>query len=54
MLQANVERAQDVATQFGVASLPTLLMLRDGKEVGRTVGAQPKDAIVKQLEAVLD
>ena len=35
--------------RFGVQSIPTLLILRDGKEAGRIVGAQSREAILKRL-----
>jgi thioredoxin 2 len=35
--------------RFGVQSIPTLLILRDGKEIDRIVGAQSREAILKRL-----
>jgi thioredoxin 2 len=35
--------------RFGVQSIPTLLILRDGKEVDRIVGAQSREAILRRL-----
>jgi len=39
-----------VAGRFRVQSIPTLLILKQGREVGRIVGVQSKEAILKQLE----
>ena len=41
------------AMQYGVQGIPTLLFVRDGKEVDRIVGAAPYPAIRQRLEAVL-
>jgi thioredoxin 2 len=35
--------------RFGVQSIPTLLILKDGKEIDRIVGAQSREAILKRL-----
>ncbi|MBI3537578.1 MAG: thioredoxin [Chloroflexi bacterium] len=39
--------------QYGVMGIPTLIFFKGGKEVDRLVGAYPKAAIVKKLDAVL-
>ena len=46
----NVDENPNVPQQFGVTSIPTLLMFKDGKLVDRAVGAMPK----KQLESFID
>jgi thioredoxin 1 len=38
------------SSRFGVQSIPTLLILQNGKEVERMVGAQPKHAILQRLQ----
>jgi thioredoxin 1 len=40
-------------TKYGIISIPTLIIFKDGKEVDRIVGAVPKAMIVKKLDAVL-
>jgi len=49
----NVDENPATASRFGVQSIPTLLILRDGREVDRIVGAVPKQEIVQRLDAVL-
>lgn len=39
--------------QYGIMGIPTLIIFKGGKEVDRIVGAVPKAAIVKKLDAVL-
>ena len=38
----DVDDSSDVASQFGIRSVPTVLLVKDGKEVKRIVGAQSK------------
>ena len=45
----DVDSDNDTAMQFGVMSIPTFIVLKDGKEVDRAVGSQPKDSIVSKI-----
>ena len=47
----NVDEQMELAVQFGVASIPTLVAMRDGKAVATAVGYRPKADILKLLEA---
>jgi thioredoxin len=49
----NVDENPRTATQFGVQSIPTLLVLKNGHEVDRIIGAQPKEAIARKLQQYL-
>ena len=51
--KCNVDENQDLAMQYGVMSIPTLVMLKGGKEAMRTVGAVPKPKLVAEVEAAL-
>jgi thioredoxin 1 len=44
----DIDSAQRIASQFGVTSIPTLILYKAGKEVGRLVGLQ-NEAAVKQF-----
>ena len=46
----NIDENPGIANRFGVRSIPTLLVLKGGKEVDRLVGVQPKQEIVRRLE----
>jgi thioredoxin 2 len=48
--KVNVDENPATAARFHVQSIPTLLVLRGGREVDRIVGVQPKAAIVQRLE----
>ncbi|MCD8123972.1 MAG: thioredoxin [Lachnospiraceae bacterium] len=45
----NVDEQPELAAQFHVMSIPTLIVVRDGKVVNQTVGAQPKNQILALL-----
>ena len=42
----NVDQEQDLASQFQVMSIPTLVLMKNGKEVKRSMGAIPKNAVI--------
>src|SRR5437868_4220271 len=48
----NVDENPATASRFNVMSIPTLLVLKGGRELERIVGVQPKNEIVKRLERV--
>lgn len=47
----NVDEAPAVAAQFGVQSIPTLLVLKDGRTVQQFVGVQQAPTLISALEA---
>ena len=51
--KCNVDDAQDVAVQYGIRSIPTLLYFKDGQLSDRSVGVVPKSDIEGRLDALL-
>lgn len=45
----NVDEQAELAGQFGVASIPTLVVMKGGKIVNQAIGARPKDQILEML-----
>jgi thioredoxin 1 len=45
----NIDQQQELAAAFGVMSIPTLVVVKDGKIAAQTVGAQPKANILRML-----
>ncbi|MEQ6389950.1 thioredoxin family protein [Bacillaceae bacterium S4-13-58] len=43
----DVDQSQDLAQQFGVQSIPTLILIKDGKEVNRSVGFIPEEKVIE-------
>ena len=49
----NTDENRMTASRFGVRSIPTLLVLKDGREIDRLVGAMPKQEILRRLQAFI-
>ena len=45
----NVDEQPELAAQFGIASIPTLVVMKNGKVVSKSLGARPKHAILEML-----
>ena len=45
----NVDEQPELAARFGIASIPTLVVMKNGKVVGKALGARPKRAILEML-----
>lgn len=46
----NVDEQGELAQQFGISSIPTLVVVKDGKVVKQSVGLIPKSAILELLQ----
>lgn len=49
VVKVNVDEQPNLAQQYGVRSIPTLLFFRDGKVAEQLVGAAPKEALADKL-----
>lgn len=49
----DIDESIDIAQQYGVISIPTLIMFRDGKAVAKNVGALPKPEIEEFINSNL-
>ena len=47
--KVNVDEERELAGQFGVMSIPTLVVIKGGRVVNKTVGARPKGQILAML-----
>ena len=47
--KVNVDEQPELAAQFGVMSIPTLVVMKGGKVVNQMVGARPKNQILAML-----
>jgi thioredoxin 1 len=50
IVKVNVDTAPAVAQQYGVMSIPTLVLLKDGNKVAQTMGFQPKEMLKGWIE----
>jgi len=47
--KVNIDEEAELAAQFGIMSIPSLVVMREGKVVNQSVGARPKNAILALL-----
>ena len=45
----NIDEQEDLAAKFGVMSIPTLIVIKDGKIANQSVGIRPKAQILSML-----
>ena len=48
--KVDVDEERELALEYGVSSIPTLLVFRDGKVVNQSTGAMPKERILAMLQ----
>jgi len=49
-VKLNVDDNPETTRRYGVMSIPTLIVFKDGQERARVVGARGKDAIMREIE----
>ncbi len=54
VLKLDIDQNQRTAGQFGVMSIPTMILFRDGQPVKQIVGAKPKTALMRDIEPYLN
>jgi len=50
--KVNIEQYQSLAQKFQVRNIPTLILLRNGKEINRFIGVKSKDFLLQQIRKV--
>jgi len=53
MFSCDVDSNQDIAVNYGIRSIPTLLMFKNGEVVQQIVGLTPKASIKQKIEEIL-
>ncbi len=51
--KVNIDDSKDLAEEFAVMSVPTLIVFKDGKEVDRIVGSLPADVLEERLKKAI-
>ena len=51
--KSNVDENSELATELSVLNIPTLVLFKDGKEAGRMIGINSKEAILAKINAIL-
>jgi thioredoxin 1 len=49
LVKLNIDENQETAQTYGVMSIPTMILFKDGEPAAATIGARPKGDIEKQL-----
>lgn len=50
----NVDESSLTAAKYGIRSIPTFIIFKDGKVLGQTVGAMPKEALEAKIGEILN
>lgn len=53
VVKLDVDRAPDIAAQYGIQAIPTVMVFQGGKEAARWVGVQPLPAYARELDRLL-
>lgn len=51
VVEIDVDEKSEEATKYGVMSIPTYIILKDGKEVGRKIGVTSKEDLLKLINS---
>ena len=51
--KVNSDEQTDLATKYGIRSLPTMLFMKDGKIIDQLIGASPKQAIADKINSLI-
>ena len=52
VVKVNIDEEQEIAMRFGIVSIPTIMLFKDGEPAAIAVGAQPKGALESKLGLV--
>ncbi|MBP9015263.1 MAG: thioredoxin [Candidatus Atribacteria bacterium] len=50
----NTDEVPEIAAKYGIQAIPTLLIFKGGKEVGRIVGYVPKKVVEEKLQSIIN
>jgi len=49
LVKLNIDEEQEIAQRYGIASIPTMILFRDGEPAAAAIGAQPKGSLERSL-----
>jgi thioredoxin 1 len=49
LVKVNIDEEQELAVRYGVQSIPTMILFKDGEPAAAAIGAQPKGALERAL-----
>ena len=54
VVKVNLDEALELAQRFGIQSIPTLMVFKNGQIVARLIGVQPEQTLASAVESALD
>jgi thioredoxin 1 len=52
-VRVNVDEEPEISQMYGIMSIPTFIILKNGKEIDRMIGAAPKEILEKFIQQAL-
>src|SRR5215213_799503 len=52
LVKVDIDKEQGLAQRYGIASIPTIVLFKDGEPAAAAIGAQPKSALERSLGLV--
>ena len=52
LVKVNIDEERELAERYGIASIPTMILFKDGEPAAAVIGAQPKGAIERSFGLV--
>ena len=52
--KVNVDEAQDLASKYGIMSIPTLIVFKDGNVIDQIIGAMAKEQLIAKISSYLN
>jgi thioredoxin 1 len=49
LVKLNIDEEQDIAQRYGIASIPTMVLFKNGEPAAAAIGAQPKGSLERSL-----
>lgn len=49
--KVNIDENPDLAVRYGIQSIPTVMLFKDGKPIGKEIGLKPAGAFTKMIDA---
>jgi thioredoxin 1 len=49
LVKLNIDEEQDIAMRYGIASIPTMVLFKNGEPAAAAIGAQPKGSLERSL-----
>lgn len=53
-VKLNTDESPEVATKYGIRSIPTVMLFKNGQKLDTIIGAVPKDILMKAVQKVLN